>query len=121
MVVARALVPATGIALPLVSYGRSNLIVTLAALGMLIAVARATRRGPRWPEVAVHEDDRTVVVFSGGGTGGHLYPALALADALVELRPDVRPFFVGSDRGLEARVLPERGVEHELLPVRGLA
>ena len=42
MAVGLALVPATGLALPLVSYGRSNQIVTLAALGMLIAVARAT-------------------------------------------------------------------------------
>ncbi|HSR43459.1 MAG TPA: undecaprenyldiphospho-muramoylpentapeptide beta-N-acetylglucosaminyltransferase [Longimicrobiales bacterium] len=62
-----------------------------------------------------------VVVFSGGGTGGHLYPALALADALASLRPDVRPFFVGASRGLEARVLPARGVPHLLLPVRGVA
>ena len=61
-----------------------------------------------------------VVVFSGGGTGGHLYPALTLADALSSLRSDVRPFFVGARRGVEARVLPERGVEHELLPVQGL-
>lgn len=61
-----------------------------------------------------------VAVFSGGGTGGHLYPALALAGALVKRRPDVRPFFVGAVRGLEARVLPERGVEHLLLPVEGL-
>jgi UDP-N-acetylglucosamine--N-acetylmuramyl-(pentapeptide) pyrophosphoryl-undecaprenol N-acetylglucosamine transferase len=60
-----------------------------------------------------------VTLFSGGGTGGHLYPALALAGALAELRPDVRPFFVGASRGLEARVLPERGVEHLLLPVEG--
>ncbi|MSR36628.1 MAG: cell division protein FtsW [Gemmatimonadetes bacterium] len=49
MAVGLALVPPTGLALPLVSYGRSNQIVTLAALGMLIAVARATdpdgRRG----------------------------------------------------------------------------
>jgi UDP-N-acetylglucosamine--N-acetylmuramyl-(pentapeptide) pyrophosphoryl-undecaprenol N-acetylglucosamine transferase len=59
------------------------------------------------------------VVFSGGGTGGHLYPALALADALVEERPDVKPFFVGAKRGIEARVLPERGVDHVLLPVEG--
>ena len=49
----------------------------------------------------MHDDSRTVVLFSGGGTGGHLYPALALAAALVELRPDVRPFFVGADRGLK--------------------
>ena len=60
-----------------------------------------------------------MVVFAGGGTGGHLYPALAIAEALVQLRPDVRPFFVGARRGLEARVLPARGLEHLLLPIRG--
>ncbi|RMH14758.1 MAG: hypothetical protein D6701_10960, partial [Gemmatimonadetes bacterium] len=64
---------------------------------------------------------RSVVVFAGGGTGGHLYPALALADALVARCPWVRPHFVGASRGLEARVLPERGLPHTLLPVRGLA
>ena len=62
---------------------------------------------------------RIVAVFSGGGTGGHLYPALALASALKERRPDVRPFFVGAERGIEARILPERGLEHLLVPVEG--
>lgn len=61
------------------------------------------------------------VVFSGGGTGGHLYPALALAEALRALRPDIRPFFVGARRGIEARVLPARGEEHHLLPIRGVS
>ncbi len=61
-----------------------------------------------------------MVVFSGGGTGGHLYPALAVADALRQLRPDVRVVFVGAQRGLEARVLPEQGEEHLLLPVQGV-
>jgi UDP-N-acetylglucosamine--N-acetylmuramyl-(pentapeptide) pyrophosphoryl-undecaprenol N-acetylglucosamine transferase len=61
-----------------------------------------------------------VVVFSGGGTGGHLYPALALADALMAAQPSVRAFFVGAERGLEARVLPERGLDHLLLPVHGI-
>ncbi len=60
------------------------------------------------------------VAFSGGGTGGHLYPALALAEALGDLRPDTRSFFVGAERGLEARVLPERGVDHVLVPVEGM-
>ena len=61
-----------------------------------------------------------VVVFAGGGTGGHLYPALALAEEFVRQRPDVRPFFLGARRGIEARVLPERSLEHRLLPVRGI-
>ena len=60
------------------------------------------------------------MVVSGGGTGGHLYPALAIADALRELRPDVRVLFIGAERGLEARVLPERGEQHVLLPVHGV-
>jgi UDP-N-acetylglucosamine--N-acetylmuramyl-(pentapeptide) pyrophosphoryl-undecaprenol N-acetylglucosamine transferase len=66
----------------------------------------------------VHE--RRVVVFSGGGTGGHLYPALAIADAVRELRPEVDAFFVGATRGIESRILPERGEQHMLLPVQGI-
>lgn len=62
----------------------------------------------------------TVAVFSGGGTGGHLYPALALAEALATLRPGLRTFFVGAERGIEARILPVRGQDHLLVPVRGL-
>lgn len=67
----------------------------------------------------MHETRRPVVVFSGGGTGGHLYPALALADALVEARPDTRVYFIGASRGVEAHILPARDVEHALLPVEG--
>lgn len=67
----------------------------------------------------MHDAPRTLVVFSGGGTGGHLYPALALADALVRVRPDVRPFFIGASRGVEADILPRRRAEHALLPVEG--
>ena len=64
--------------------------------------------------------ESTVVVFSGGGTGGHFYPALALARELAALRPDVRPFFVGSQRGVEARVLPDCGIDYALVEVEGL-
>jgi UDP-N-acetylglucosamine--N-acetylmuramyl-(pentapeptide) pyrophosphoryl-undecaprenol N-acetylglucosamine transferase len=56
------------------------------------------------------------VLFAGGGTGGHLYPALALAEAFRRRDPRTEVFFVGARRGVEARVLPERGVPHELLP-----
>jgi UDP-N-acetylglucosamine--N-acetylmuramyl-(pentapeptide) pyrophosphoryl-undecaprenol N-acetylglucosamine transferase len=59
------------------------------------------------------------VILAGGGTGGHLYPALALGAALQELDPDVRLHYVGARRGVEARVLPEQGLDHTLLPMRG--
>jgi len=57
------------------------------------------------------------VLFAGGGTGGHLYPALALADAMQSERRDVEVEFVGARRGVEASVLPRRGVPHTLLPM----
>lgn len=55
-------------------------------------------------------------LVAGGGTGGHLYPALNLADALRERAPDVEVSYVGAERGLEADVLPERDLPYTLLP-----
>ena len=57
-----------------------------------------------------------VVLFAGGGTGGHLMPALAIADAMVALDPTIEPYFVGSFRGVEAQVLPARPWRYALLP-----
>jgi UDP-N-acetylglucosamine--N-acetylmuramyl-(pentapeptide) pyrophosphoryl-undecaprenol N-acetylglucosamine transferase len=62
----------------------------------------------------------TDVVFTGGGTGGHLYPGLAIARALVRLRPDVRPFFVGAQRGIERDILPTTEFPHLLLDLHPL-
>ena len=60
------------------------------------------------------------IVFAGGGTGGHLYPGLAIARALVRLEPAVRPFFVGARRGIERDVLPTTGFPHLLLDLHPL-
>jgi UDP-N-acetylglucosamine--N-acetylmuramyl-(pentapeptide) pyrophosphoryl-undecaprenol N-acetylglucosamine transferase len=62
------------------------------------------------------------LLFAGGGTGGHVFPLLAVADAVRELSPDTRLVFVGTDKGMETRLVPERGYELELvkvLPIRG--
>jgi UDP-N-acetylglucosamine--N-acetylmuramyl-(pentapeptide) pyrophosphoryl-undecaprenol N-acetylglucosamine transferase len=64
---------------------------------------------------------RPTVLVAGGGTGGHVYPGLAVADALRSIA-DVDVVFVGTPRGLEARVVPERGYPLELLdvaPIKG--
>lgn len=60
------------------------------------------------------------IVFAGGGTGGHLYPGLAIARAVQRLRPDVQPFFVGARRGVEKDVLPGTGFPHLLLDLHPL-
>jgi UDP-N-acetylglucosamine--N-acetylmuramyl-(pentapeptide) pyrophosphoryl-undecaprenol N-acetylglucosamine transferase len=60
------------------------------------------------------------ILFAGGGTGGHLYPALALGAALEEERPGVEVHFVGARRGVEARVLPGRSWPYTLLPLEPL-
>src|SRR5438874_13826188 len=56
------------------------------------------------------------VLLAGGGTGGHVFPALAVASALE--RRGGRSSFVGSPQGLEARLVPERGIPFHALPAR---
>jgi UDP-N-acetylglucosamine--N-acetylmuramyl-(pentapeptide) pyrophosphoryl-undecaprenol N-acetylglucosamine transferase len=60
------------------------------------------------------------IVFAGGGTGGHLYPGLAIARAVQRLRPDIQPFFVGARRGVERDVLPTTGFPFVLLDLHPL-
>ncbi|WP_151772820.1 undecaprenyldiphospho-muramoylpentapeptide beta-N-acetylglucosaminyltransferase [Streptomyces abyssomicinicus] len=56
------------------------------------------------------------VVLAGGGTAGHIEPALALADALRRQDPSVGITALGTERGLETRLVPERGYELALIP-----
>ena len=60
------------------------------------------------------------VIFAGGGTGGHLYPGLAIARAMVKADSRVEPFFVGAHRGIEREVLPQVGFPFELLDLHPL-
>jgi UDP-N-acetylglucosamine--N-acetylmuramyl-(pentapeptide) pyrophosphoryl-undecaprenol N-acetylglucosamine transferase len=60
------------------------------------------------------------VLIAGGGTGGHLMPALALAQALQETRSDVEILLVGAERGIEAQLLPRYPYPYRLLPMEPL-
>jgi UDP-N-acetylglucosamine--N-acetylmuramyl-(pentapeptide) pyrophosphoryl-undecaprenol N-acetylglucosamine transferase len=60
------------------------------------------------------------ILFAGGGTGGHLYPGLAIARAVQRLDPNARPYFIGARRGIERDVLPASGFPHRLLDLHPL-
>ncbi len=55
------------------------------------------------------------MVLAGGGTAGHIEPAMAVADALTALEPEVRITALGTSRGLETRLVPQRGYHLELI------
>jgi UDP-N-acetylglucosamine--N-acetylmuramyl-(pentapeptide) pyrophosphoryl-undecaprenol N-acetylglucosamine transferase len=63
---------------------------------------------------------RRAVLIAGGGTGGHLMPALAIASQLRARRPDLEPVLVGAERGIEAQLLPSRDFRYHLLQAEPL-
>ena len=60
------------------------------------------------------------MVIAGGGTGGHLYPGIAVARELLARRPDAQVSFAGTARGIETRVVPREGFPLDLIRSAGL-
>lgn len=60
------------------------------------------------------------VMIAGGGTGGHVFPGVALAEEVVTRHPDNEVVFVGTARGLEAKLVPDYGFPIELIDVAGI-
>ncbi|GAB4204965.1 MAG: undecaprenyldiphospho-muramoylpentapeptide beta-N-acetylglucosaminyltransferase [Sandaracinaceae bacterium] len=60
------------------------------------------------------------VIVAGGGTGGHLFPGIAVVEELRRRNPDLEVLFVGTERGIEARVVPAMGEKLETIDVTPL-
>lgn len=60
------------------------------------------------------------VLLTGGGTGGHIYPALAVAEELKRIDPGVEILYVGTARGLEADIVPRAGLPFRVVSSAGL-
>src|SRR5437762_11985670 len=60
------------------------------------------------------------VVIAGGGTGGHLYPGIAVARELLVRQPDAQISFAGTAKGIESRVVPREGFALDLIRRGGL-
>lgn len=65
------------------------------------------------------EKKRLKIIVSGGGTGGHIFPAISIANALKEIQPDVEILFVGAEGKMEMEKVPNAGYKIVGLPVAG--
>ena len=59
------------------------------------------------------------IIISGGGTGGHIFPALSIADAIKAKQPDAKILFVGADNRMEMQRVPDAGYDIVGLPIAG--
>src|SRR6185369_17653410 len=60
------------------------------------------------------------VIIAGGGTGGHLFPGIAVARDIERRKPGSKILFVGAEQGIETRIVPKEGFELRTLPVGGI-
>jgi len=70
--------------------------------------------------VATGEERPLAVVIAGGGTGGHLYPGIAVARELLARHPDAEVSFAGTAQGIEARVVPREGFALDVIRSSGV-
>lgn len=66
-----------------------------------------------------HNGEAPRIIISGGGTGGHIFPAVSIANAIKELRPDAEILFVGAEGRMEMQRVPDAGYKIIGLPVAG--
>ena len=59
------------------------------------------------------------IIISGGGTGGHIFPAISIANSIKELLPNANILFVGAENKMEMEKVPAAGYKIEGLPVSG--
>ncbi len=70
--------------------------------------------------MTMKEEERKTIFISGGGTGGHLFPALAVADEIRRRHPGAEITFVGAKRGIETKLVPKAGYPLWTLPLSGM-
>lgn len=69
----------------------------------------------------MHSSAQTRILIAGGGTGGHVFPAYAIKEAIARKKPEAQIVFVGTGRGLEARYLPQKGERLYRLWISGIS
>ena len=127
------LLPPTGIPHPFLSRGGSSLVVTCAAVGLVLTLSRPTpppptdrpmtpaeRVGGTPRDFSRQGDKGPLVLFCGGGSGGHLMPGLAVADALAAGQDPPEVLFLTGQRPVELRMMAAEPHPHLAFPLAPL-
>ena len=61
--------------------------------------------------------NHTKILIAGGGTGGHIYPGIAIARSIQKIKSEYAVEFVGSAQGLETKIIPREGFPLHLIPI----
>ncbi len=67
------------------------------------------------------KNDSYKYIFAAGGTGGHLYPAIAVADQMKQIKPESEILFIGTKNKIEARVIPQLGYDFKTIWISGFS
>ncbi|MBQ9919525.1 MAG: FtsW/RodA/SpoVE family cell cycle protein, partial [Clostridia bacterium] len=106
-------IPNTGISLPFFSYGGTSLVLLLAQMGFILSVSRQTQLKKLLRGNGMH------ILFAGGGTAGHVNPALAIAGYIKKKHPDAKISYIGTPDKIESKLVPECGYDFYTISVRG--
>ncbi len=60
------------------------------------------------------------IILTGGGTGGHIYPALAIANGIKQRSPSVEMLYIGTEKGLESKIVPRSGLAFKTIDISGI-
>ncbi len=60
------------------------------------------------------------IIVSGGGTGGHIYPAIAIAQEIKDRLPQVQILYVGTRDGMESKIVPQAGFDFKTIDITGI-
>ena len=96
--VATGLFPVTGLPMPMISYGGSGLLINMMMIGILLNISQAKRSisgGINWRSFSFGYNK---IIIAGGGTGGHLFPAIAIGEEIKDRFPKLK--FILSDLNL---------------------
>ena len=105
--------PATGISLPFFSYGGTALMLQLFEMGIVLSVSRQNRNNL----ILTSGGQAMNVIFTCGGTGGHINPAIAVAKMLQARRPNSNILFIGAEDGMENKLVPREGFRLETVRI----